>query len=270
MNNKKKALTIIIRASGEATLPLLKKQIKKQLYKDDILKVIDNDDSFELKLAQGFKEAINLNNSTAIFIDADILIRRNLLNKIRKLSLKLKEDDLGFGIKLWDRFYDQPKFRGLHIYKTKHLKIALSHIPKEGISLRPESAMKNELSGFGLSWNNQMTHYIGGLHDFSQYLSDIHYKFLVRSNRASKEELSELKCLFKRSSDNNEFKVAYDAILNGKNKKIKNDKKIYRNEFQSSLKSHKGYIPRNIESYLISKTFKRYSLTKRFLNSNFL
>src|SRR5690606_34894342 len=97
------------------TVESLKAQLTKQISKGDTLILMDDEVSFEEKLKLGYELAIKMNNKFSVFIDGDILIRTNTVKRIRELTYRLEVSDFGFGLRLWDRFYDKPKFRGLHI-----------------------------------------------------------------------------------------------------------------------------------------------------------
>ena len=254
LNEKK--ITIIIRASGEETLKTLYKQLKKQKGKHDALIVLDKNVNFEQKLKESFKTALCYNNDFTIFIDADILLRRNAILKIKKILKKLPENDLGFGVKLWDKFYDKPKFRGLHIYRTKLLKTAIKLIPPDGTQLRPESLVKEKMASLGNQWNNKLSNYVAGLHDYNQNANDIYYKYLIRSKR-SKHEVESLKKIFLKRQMDYDFEIALKGLLDGeKTEVIINNKFLFKRSFNKG----KSNIVRRINFYLISKLIRRYGL----------
>src|SRR5690554_2823195 len=227
INRKKQPLTFIIRASGEATVENLKAQLKRQISRNDIIITLDDEVSFEEKLRQGYELAINIDNDVTVFIDGDILLRSNAVKRIRKIAERLEHSDFGFGLKLWDRFYDQPKFRGLHIYNTKLLNDALKFIPKQGEQLRPESHVKDQMKESGKPWRNDFSFYVAGLHDFYQKPQDIYYKFLVRSKRST-DDIQELKSTFKSMPTNLDYKMALKGLEDGEQlEEVLNDKYLY-------------------------------------------
>tara|TARA_B100000780_G_scaffold261871_1_gene214603 strand:- start:909 stop:1721 length:813 start_codon:yes stop_codon:yes gene_type:complete len=260
-NRNRKAITIVIRASGEATLRLLLSQIKKQKSKKDKLIVLDEKMGFEQKLKEGFKVALEYNNDFTIFVDADILLRRNAISRIKKILKELPENDLGFGLKLWDKFYDQPKFRGLHIYRTKLLTKALELIPAYGEQLRPESYVKTNMGDLGHNWNNKISNYVAGIHDYNQNYNDIYYKFLIRSKRST-HDVECLKEIFAKNKNDNNFEIALKGLIDGEKKELLiNDKFLYKKNFnEKSLYKGNSNFVKQIDLYLISKLIKRYSL----------
>ena len=267
MGNITPHLTVIVRASGEATTPYLMKQLNKQVTSDDNLSVIDNQESFEMKLKQGFEKAFKINNPFSVFIDADILVRSNVITKIRSLCFKLNDNDLGFGLRLWDRFYDQPKFRGLHIYQTKFLKLAIKHIPDVGDTIRPESFTKNSLSENNVRWNNNLTRYVAGIHDYGQYSADIFYKFLIRKERSDEKEIFKLKKTINQRVYSKDFEVAMKALNYTTDKKITNQKSKYHDVLKIFDKNSQLDMPNNIDMYLLKKLFFRYKFSHLFFKS---
>src|SRR5690554_2297509 len=120
MNDKQiQSFTFIIRASGESTVKNLKTQLSRQISRGDKLFLLDEKVPFEDKLRLGYELAIKTDKAFSVFIDGDILLRSNAVKRLRKITEKLEESDFGFGLKLWDRFYNEPKFRGLHVYNTR-------------------------------------------------------------------------------------------------------------------------------------------------------
>lgn len=262
MVKKPKPFLIIIRASGERTVDNLKQQLERTKKPIDVIVVLDSKVSFEKKMEEGFKEALGHKTNFTLFIDGDILVKSDFIKKIKKITFLLNPNDLGFGIRLWDRFYNCPKFRGAHIYRTNLLQKALNYIPDEGLQLRPETYVKKRMQEEGYLWRNNISNYIGGIHDFFQIPQDIYYKFLIRSKR-SPEDISVLEELFRKKNYLNDFKIALKGLEDGKKKdKITNNKFTYRYP----------EIPNNVRRYLFKTTFEidMIIFTKkilRYLNS---
>lgn len=269
IDKKKPPFTFIIRASGEATAENLKAQLSKKISKGDTLLMLDDEVSFEVKLRQGFDLAIKINNEFSVFIDGDILLRSNAVKRIRRIASKLEVSDLGFALRLWDRFYDRPKFRGLHIYKTELLKNALRHIPKIGEQMRPESHVKEKMAAQGHTWHEYLSLYVAGIHDFYQNPQDIYYKFLVRSKR-SVVDIRELKNTFQSQPLNLDYKIALKGLEDGaKMDEVLNNKYLY---VSDELKLDQLPADRNRDSIFINililkKLIRRYNFNHNFWKS---
>lgn len=268
MNSKELSLTLIIRASGEATVGNLKTQLNKQKSKKDKLFLLDDEVSFEEKLKQGYELAMKIGNEFTVFIDGDILLRSNAIKRIKKLCRKLNDHDFGFGLKLWDRFYNQPKFRGLHVYRTKLLKRAITHIPLNKKELRPESFVKGIMKTEGNKWRNDLSFYIAGIHDFYQRPEDIYYKFLIRSKR-SESDIKKLESIFKSEPSNCDYKIALEGLKDGSvmddvvnNKFLYNKKNTDAPSF--SVKNHDSL---RVDFVIYTKLIKYYKFNSFFWKS---
>ena len=261
---KVKTLSVIIRASGESTLHKLISILNKQLLPDDRLEVLNEEVSFEKKLRVGFEKALEFERDYTVFVDADILVRKNALQKVRSTIDKLSERDYGFGFLLLDRFYEEPKFRGFHVYKTKILSKAINYIPKEGSELRPESYVKRQLENDGLVWRNHLTRYIAGIHDFYQNPKDIFYKFLIRSKR-SPDDTKKLKNKFIKSKEF-DFIIALKGIKASENmSSVINNKYLYDDIYQlPDRKVDRELNIISVDFIIIKFLFRKYKLGKLF------
>lgn len=258
------SLAVIIRASGENTLKELIKIVKKQLLPQDKLEILDEEVPFFEKLKHGFQLATKLDRDFTVFIDADILIRSNALHKTRKLIANMNENDLGFGLRVWDRFYNKPKFRGYHVYRTSYLTKAAGFICLKNNQLRPESFVKQKMLDLGYLWKNNLSNYVVGLHDYFQNSNDIYYKYLIRAHR-SKDEIKRLKTYFERKKNEPEFKIALLAIENASDiYSIENNKSLY---IRSDLPKLKSNVNVNVNYLVIKNLFMRYKYSRLFWKS---
>ncbi|MGV8813799.1 MAG: hypothetical protein ACOH2D_06775 [Gelidibacter sp.] len=263
-----KSLAIIVRATGESTTQILFNQLTRQLTSADCLHLIDKEECFEDKLKRGFELGIQEGKDFTVFIDADILLRRDAINKIKKLVEKLEDTDLGFGLRLWDRFYEQPKFRGLHIYRTAFLEKAIPFVPAHNLQLRPESYTKQKMEEEGHAWRNGISLYVAGIHDFFQKPDDIYYKFLVRSKR-SEQDLDQLKQKF-RSDRDTDFKIALQGIEDGEEMtEVTNNKLLYKNTSSRllELSQESIYNSQSIDVMVLKRLIKYYRFNRLFWGS---
>ena len=265
-----KSLSIIVRTTGESTTQTLVKQLRKQISPQDSLQIINKEECFEDKLKRGFALGIQEGKDFTVFIDADILLRRDTIDKIKKLVEKLEVTDLGFGLRLWDRFYERPKFRGLHIYRTALLEKAIPFVPAQNLQLRPESYTKQKMKEEGHAWRNGISLYVAGIHDFFQKPDDIYYKFLVRSKR-SEQDLDQLKQKF-RSDRDTDFKIALQGIEDGEEMtEVSNNKFLYKNTssrlLELSQESIYDYDNQSIDVIVLKRLIKYYRFNRMFWGS---
>ncbi len=257
-------LLLVVRATNEATKEILVKQLKNQMAVKDLLVVMPEKESFELKLKRGFEIALEKMKPFSVFIDADILLKSNAIKKTKQTIVNLKEDSLGFGFRLWDFFYDQPKFRGFHVYRTSYLSKAIDFIPFGLKELRPESFVKKKMQAIGHQLENNLSFYVAGVHDYYQNANDIYYKYLIRAHR-SNADLVNLKIHLEKRNHLPEINIALKAIDDAENiETIQNNKELYKNNSLPVLKCDKIS---NIDLLLISKLLRRYGLRRIFWQS---
>jgi len=259
-----KPISIIIRASGEKTLTTLVNQINKYKTEDDDLVILDDTLSFEKKLHNSYLEAIRLNNEFALIIDADILLTCNVRKLIDTSIIKLSNEDLGFGLKLFDKFYGNIKYRGIHVYRVSILHKILEFLPEEGKELRPESFIKEKAKEFGYQWKNNVSDKIVGLHDYFQDYGDIYYKFFVRAVRSNKD-IENLKARFESMKFDDDYKVALKGLNDGLLYQFEgnNKAKILEKYFKLNMKlSPSGFYKNNTELLLYYEILKNMGFKK--------
>ena len=84
---------------------------------------------FTQKLYKSLFTTSKLSNEFSIIIDADILVRDGFLKKVKNLTKFLPLNNSGFGIKVFDYFYNRPRYGGIHVYRTSSIKDILSYFP---------------------------------------------------------------------------------------------------------------------------------------------
>lgn len=131
---------------------------------------------------------------------------------------------------VYDKFYNGPRQAGNHLYRTSLLKKALTFIPEEGLNIRPEAHVLEQMDihGFPRAKINQVL----GLHDFEQYYSDIYRKSFIQAYKHlnyAEKMVTYWKEMFLVDKD---FEVALHGFADG----IRNTKKIYVDKSQEIYK----------------------------------
>lgn len=181
-------MAVAIRATDERTLPLLKEQLSRQIANGDCLKVFNEAESFVHKMERVFAWCIGQGKSISLIVDADILLRPGAVPIIRRQFRQTPAHYSGFGVQVFDRFFQRPKFRGLHVYRTAHLAHYREGLPAVQSSLRPETDLKKIVAQKGFPHSNeQVKFYVAGLHDYYQWYRDIYFKMMVRSHRSPEQ-----------------------------------------------------------------------------------
>lgn len=241
------SLSVIIRSRNESTTNILYKQLQNQLLTNDTLYLLNDPVPFEEKLRQSYEVSINDGRPYSVIIDADILVCPGFISKVKKLIPLLSEQDLGFGLKILDKFYGAPKYRGIHIYNVKLLPLALKYIPVTGQELRPESYVKDKMGLHNHKWANGISNDIYGIHDYFQNFDDIFCKFAIRSHRSA-SDFCYLNNRFNKYGSM-EYKVASKALKYGTtidNQLIENNRDIFSTVFAQlfpELQTHKRLVP---------------------------
>ena len=90
-------------------------------------------------------KSLELLKNSPIIIDADILVRDGFVNKVKHLTKTLSLNNSGFGIKVFDYFYNRPRYRGIHVYRTSCIESILPFFLWRKDYWRPEKYVKEKL-----------------------------------------------------------------------------------------------------------------------------
>lgn len=226
--------SVVVRYSGERTYNELRRQLSEWVPNVPVGCVSSG--SFEKTLRMSYEKAIELHARWTVILDADILLSRRFFFFYLPSAIgRARNVELGFAFRLWDRFYDAPKFRGLHVYKTSMLPLALARVPEEGGTLRPESFVKEQLAAEGAVWSQYGN--VVGLHDFYQRPQDIFAKMALRAHR-SESDVEYLLKTFERHGGELDFTIAAAGLKYGMgmdSKSVDNARKTYAAGFQEMV-----------------------------------
>lgn len=202
-------IAIIIRHAGEPTLAFLQKQV--HFFFARVPVEVISAGSFEQTLKLSYEKGLAIEATWIVMFDADILLSDSFVPLLANAIKSTPDDAFGFSFRVWDRFYDAPKYRGVHVYKRRYLAEALPYIPISA-SLRPETEVKQRMARQGHAWVTYGN--VVGLHDFFQRPEDIFAKMAMRAHRSSKD-LDDLKTRFQLRSSEFDFRVAAAGIRYG-------------------------------------------------------
>lgn len=254
-------LGIVVRTTGEPTSERLIKQLQTQFGSKIPLKIVTAD-SFGEVLALSYQEAIAMNKEWCLIIDGDLLLGWHFRKIIAKACVMLPEDAFGYSLQVFDRFYDRPKFRGIHIYRSKYLPMAYEFVGASKNEIRPEAAVKSRMLEKGITWYSYYP--VVGLHDFFQHPEEIFSKMAIRAHR-SNNDIPYLKQKFEfyAQAGEKDFQYALAGLEWGislPKEKIRNERNIYLDNFQQhfpEIKYKTVSIPNDfiINSILIKRLF---------------
>jgi hypothetical protein len=222
-------LTVVIRTSGENTFEACKKLLLRQVGENGCV-VSVTDFPFEKTLRRSYEEALTIGNPWAVIIDADILVSPYFMKAVQYGIRRAVDTDLGFSLKVMDRFYAEPKFRGVHVYQTRHLGKALEMMPNSGQELRPETCVKERMKEHMHAWRSY--HIVVGLHDYYQHPYDVFSKMTIRAHRSA-DDIDELMRTFQDRHEK-DFSYALAGLKYGKGldaNQVDNHRNSYEEEF---------------------------------------
>ncbi len=177
--NLDEILTVVIRSIGERTENKCYQLIEKQISKRNIF--IVRKTPFTESIKESFKIAIEEKRKWLLCIDADVLVRENAINDLLEFAEKADSKTFVMRGDIVDKFLDSPRSAGIHLYKTKYLKEAITEIPLSKNAIRPESAMIEKMENRG--YKHKKLDIFVGIHDFEQYYEDIYRKLFVHGKK---------------------------------------------------------------------------------------
>lgn len=172
--------SVVIRSVGERTEEACKDKLKEVFPEENITVISDR--PFSATLRKSLEHGLDKGLPWTFCVDADVLIDRigvqELFNRARVERDHVFEMH-GF---VFDKFFNEVRPAGNHLYRTSHIPWAIQAIPQEGDSLRPETTMIKALVSKGLS-NRYFEDLIVGIHDFEQYYLDIYCKGYLHAHK---------------------------------------------------------------------------------------
>ena len=235
MNEIFRDVTVILREAGERTADESFSLLASICPSAQIHRIRETPFSRAVEVA--FEIGISENRPWTLCIDADVMIRANGLQELQAVAEV--QDHRVFEIQGYvaDKFFGHFRPAGNHLYRTNLLERALSHIPAEGTSLRPESTVISAMEVAGFPSIQLPT--IVGIHDFEQFYIDIYRKCYLQSQKH--DWLSDfLRSRWKRRSEQDEdYRVAILGFESGQSHDgtIRVDKRF---QYEESVKHLKG------------------------------
>lgn len=227
-------VTVIIRSSGERTLSYCKKLLSLQIPEQQI--IILEEKPFSAALRKGFEMGIEKGTQWLLCIDADVLVRENVVKSMLDIAGNLSEKIFLIQGTVLDKFFPIKRPAGNHLYRSEFIEQAVKLIPEEGKSLRPESDMRNAMTASGHQW--QQIDFVVGLHDFRQYYCDIYKKCFLQAHKHTRHiSLVESYWESQKLKDT-DFLVALSGLNDGKsyNDKVYVDRDFLDSETKNELK----------------------------------
>ncbi len=173
------SVLVVIRSVDERTTSASAAILKSIFFEENVH--ILNITPFSEAIREMFNLAMHHNKEWLLAIDADVLVSTDGINELLLQSKEAKEEVFQIQGLVLDKFFSVYRPAGNHLYRTKYVSRAISLIPEEGTSLRPESDMLNGMAMQEFPW--VQCDAIVGIHDFEQYNADIVRKCFLQAHK---------------------------------------------------------------------------------------
>ncbi|MCH6236513.1 hypothetical protein [Cognataquiflexum rubidum] len=170
---------VVVRSAGERTIEPCRNLLLELFPTSDVQLI--SEVPFSKAVEKSFKLGINSGKEWLACIDADVLISKEQTIKFFEFAFNSPPDLFCIQSLILDKFFPIKRPSGIHLYRTKLCEKAIKFIPKEGLSLRPESFLKREMAILG--YPTQQSNVVVGIHDFEQYYADIYRKCFLQAHK---------------------------------------------------------------------------------------
>ncbi|WP_262692930.1 hypothetical protein [Kordiimonas aestuarii] len=197
---------IIVRQVGERTLALCRSVLEKQAPANvELISAVP----FSETVRQAFEAGIKAGKKWTLCIDADVIPTADCVNQL--VTIAEQGEDRLFEAQglVVDKIFGVRRPAGNHIYRTDLFEKALTCLPANAGSLRPESDTLWSMVRLGHGW--YQSDILVGIHDYGQSYTDIARKVMVQYHKFPQKRelmLARFKALAPKDSD---FRVALAA-----------------------------------------------------------
>ena len=168
---------VVIRSSGERTLDLCQKLVRDQA--GDAKMFVVEEKPFKKTFETSLKLGIQNGAEWLITVDADMLIVKGAIDKLRSEAEKMPDNYLQLQGQIYDKITGTIRKAGPRIYRGEYLEKLLKISEESEDTIRPESASIKKMADAG-----HPSRYIIKVicyHDFLQYYRDLYRKAYVHS-----------------------------------------------------------------------------------------
>lgn len=262
--------TIIIRSSGERTVPALKVLMRQQVSENQIFGV--QEVPLTMALKKCYEVAIKDNRDYLLILDGDVLPVPSMLQTMLQIFDELDERVFGLQCNVLDKMTQTYRPAGVHMHRTKLLKKAITLIPENRNTVRPESITIRNMEQAGhptLFIDNALA-----LHDYEQYYRDLARKGFFTAHKFS-HMIPYLKKLWSKLSEkDHDFAVLLEGLKRGEAydglvvSNIEDFKKIGVAAFLSEkgIQEKQAIDVSQIDFNYIQQVFDEFSIPSEFWN----
>ena len=205
-------ITAVVRSAGERTKELCYRLLCDQLPPENI--VVIEEYPFTSALRKSFQMGIELGRPWTLCVDADTLLRRKSVLNLLTWALATEGRIFQVQCDVFDKLFAVPKKAGVRLYRTSLLSRAIIYIPADGVSQRPETIVRDQMTSLG--YPSLYKNVTVGLHDFEQYYRDLYRKAFVHAHKHD-WETQYIEPLWQKLSDRDpDYKVALSGLRDGR------------------------------------------------------
>ena len=204
VENLAEKATVVIRSVGERTEGLCYDRLRCQIPEHNIHLI--HETPFSQALRKTFQIGLQDNRPWLFVVDADVLVMPRIVDKMIAYAETLDEKVFCVIGMIIDKFLQSPREGGVHLYRTKWLRQAVSIVPDPYQAIRPENFVIRTMNrnNFRLVRTDVLT----GLHDFEQFYRDIYRKGFIHAIKNNEMVLEVLDLWRKKAAADPDYQVA--------------------------------------------------------------
>lgn len=204
VDNLADKVTVVIRSVGERTEGLCYDRLRCQIPENNIH--IIHETPFSQDLRKTFHIGLQDNRQWLFVVDADVLVMPRIVDKMVAYAETLDEKVFCVIGMIIDKFLQSPREGGIHLYRTKWLRQAVSFVPDPYQAIRPENFVIRTMNrnDFRLVRTDALT----GLHDFEQFYRDIYRKGFIHAVKNNEMVLDVIDLWRKKAAADPDYQVA--------------------------------------------------------------